>query len=44
VEAAAPASPALTEEEKADQRRWIEGRVPSRGERRALYDIREFLY
>jgi radical SAM superfamily enzyme YgiQ (UPF0313 family) len=44
VEADAPASPALTEEEKADQRRWIEGRVPSRGERRALYDIREFLY
>ncbi len=44
VEVADPAFPALSEEEKADQRRWIEGRVPSRGERRALYDIREFLY
>lgn len=44
VEAAGPAFPTMSEEEKAEQRRWIEGRVPPRGERRALYDIREFLY
>lgn len=44
VENDAPAFPPLTENEKTDQRRWIEDRVPSRGERRALYDIREFLY
>lgn len=44
VESATPAFPPLTEEEKTAQRRWIEERVSPRGERRALYDIREFLY
>jgi len=44
VETENPAFPPLTEDEKADQRRWIEERVAPRGERRALYDIREFLY
>jgi hypothetical protein len=44
VETDAPVFPPLAEDEKADQRRWIEERFPPRGERRALYDIREFLY
>lgn len=35
---------ALTEEEMTAQRRAIEALVPPRGERRALYDIREFVY
>lgn len=37
------ASP-LTTAELESQRNELEHRVPSRGERRALYDIREFLY
>jgi hypothetical protein len=35
---------ALTEEEMSAQRRAIEALVSPRGERRALYDIREFVY
>ncbi|MBP9127796.1 MAG: radical SAM protein [Elusimicrobia bacterium] len=35
---------ALSEEEMAAQRRSLEALVPPRGERRALYDIREFVY
>ncbi len=34
----------LTDAERLAQRREIEGLVPPRGERRALYDIREFIY
>jgi hypothetical protein len=35
---------ALSEEDMTAQRRLIEALVPPRGERRALYDIREFVY
>lgn len=35
---------ALSEEEMTAQRRALEALVPPRGERRALYDIREFIY
>jgi hypothetical protein len=34
----------LTEPEMLNQRRAIEAQVTPRGERRALYDIREFIY